>query len=153
MLWAATPQDTSQSSIWWSQSLPSLIYRSPLSVPSSSFPLPVLCAQDAMSNAESYIKFVVKAVLESCPEDINFFTKHYDSTLFTRLTKLIEDPFVRIPYREAVSLLEVSLSILSLSALSLSPRLSHLSCPSPPSERDQEISVPLEISTGTLWNR
>jgi asparaginyl-tRNA synthetase len=36
--------------------------------------------------------------------------KHYDSSLLARLQKIIDQPFARIPYREAISLLQKEIS-------------------------------------------
>lgn len=58
---------------------------------------------DAMDNAESMLKRVVKDALEKCDEDLSFFAKFYDKKLKDRLTTLVDKPFVRISYREAVS--------------------------------------------------
>jgi asparaginyl-tRNA synthetase len=60
----------------------------------------------AMTNAEDFVKHVIKHALETCPEDIAFFEKFMDKTLNERLKKLIEQPFVRLPYRDAVTLLQ-----------------------------------------------
>lgn len=64
----------------------------------------------AMSNAEEYVKFVVKYVLSTCQADIDFFEKFVDPKLKERLQKLIEQPFVRITYREAIKLLQEEIS-------------------------------------------
>lgn len=60
----------------------------------------------AMNNAEQMLKFVVKHVLENSEEDLQFFKKFYDKALQERLTKLVEQPFVRISYREAIGYLQ-----------------------------------------------
>eukprot|EP00565_Helicotheca_tamesis_P008491 CAMPEP_0185725418 /NCGR_PEP_ID=MMETSP1171-20130828/1695_1 /TAXON_ID=374046 /ORGANISM="Helicotheca tamensis, Strain CCMP826" /LENGTH=561 /DNA_ID=CAMNT_0028393551 /DNA_START=199 /DNA_END=1884 /DNA_ORIENTATION=- len=60
----------------------------------------------AMNNAEAMLKFVVKEVLESCEEDLTFFTKFYEKGLTKRLEKLVSKPFVRISYREAIEYLQ-----------------------------------------------
>jgi asparaginyl-tRNA synthetase len=60
----------------------------------------------AMNNAENMLKFVVAHVLENSVEDLKFFQGFYDKGLQERLQKLVEQPFVRISYREAVSILQ-----------------------------------------------
>ena len=60
----------------------------------------------AMDNAEAYVKHTVKYVMEKCVNDLAFFEKFMDKSLNARLSKLVENPFVRIPYREAVKLLQ-----------------------------------------------
>lgn len=60
----------------------------------------------AMDNAEAFVKFVVRQTLQSCAPDLQFFQKFMDSHLHERLTKLVDQPFVRLPYREAIRLLQ-----------------------------------------------
>ena len=59
----------------------------------------------AMDSAEGYVRACVQHVLDNCEEDLNFFEKFFDKTLTTRLTALVEKPFVRLPYKEAIKLL------------------------------------------------
>ncbi len=61
---------------------------------------------DAMNNAEGFVKHTVKHVIKTCQTDLSFFEKFMDKTLTERLTKLVEQPFARISYREAVKLLQ-----------------------------------------------
>ena len=61
---------------------------------------------DAMSNAEKFLKHVVKYAMGACEQDIAFFEKFVDSTVKTRLQKLVEQPFVRLPYKDAIVLLQ-----------------------------------------------
>jgi asparaginyl-tRNA synthetase len=60
----------------------------------------------AMDNAENLLKFVVKHVLETCKEDLAFFTNFYDKQLTKRLEKVVEQPFARVSYRDAVGFLQ-----------------------------------------------
>lgn len=60
----------------------------------------------AMTNAEEFVKYVIKYSLETCKEDMAFFEKFMDKNLMTRLNKLVKEPFVRLPYRDAVVLLQ-----------------------------------------------
>eukprot|EP00968_Pinguiococcus_pyrenoidosus_P026764 scaffold7329_cov222-Pinguiococcus_pyrenoidosus.AAC.6 len=57
---------------------------------------------EVMQNAEEYIKFVVRKVQEDCSPDLDFFGSFVDKTLTDRLAKLVEKPFERIAYRDAV---------------------------------------------------
>jgi len=59
-----------------------------------------------MQNAEDYVRFVVRHVLETCPEDMQFFNDFYDKTLLERLRSLVDKPFARVSYGEAVELLQ-----------------------------------------------
>lgn len=60
----------------------------------------------AMDNAESMLKYVVGNVLDSCNEDLQFFTKFYDKQLMKRLEKVVSTPFVRCAYRDAITYLQ-----------------------------------------------
>jgi asparaginyl-tRNA synthetase len=60
----------------------------------------------AMSNAEAYVKHVVAHVLQTCEEDLSFFQQFFDKGLTKRLEGLVETPFVRVEYRQAVELLK-----------------------------------------------
>ena len=59
-----------------------------------------------MDNAERYVKYTVKYAMEKCNEDFDFFSKFFDKELKSKLSKLIDEPFVRISYRDAISLLQ-----------------------------------------------
>ena len=61
---------------------------------------------DDIDLAEELIKYVVKATLKQRAEDIKLFSKFLDKGLFSRLEKLINEPFVRIEYTEAINILE-----------------------------------------------
>ena len=61
---------------------------------------------DNMDNAEAYIKYVIKAVLEECLEDIEFFDKFVAKGLLERLSHVLETPFERATYTYAVRILE-----------------------------------------------
>ena len=54
------------------------------------------------------IKYMLKRVLIECSDEIKFFTKFYDNTLFDRLINVIESDFGRIEYTDAIKLLEES---------------------------------------------
>jgi len=60
----------------------------------------------AMDNAEQFVKHVVAYALKSCKEDLEFFSKFMDKTLIERLNKLVDKPFVRIAYKDAIKLLQ-----------------------------------------------
>lgn len=61
---------------------------------------------DYMDNAEAMIKYVINYVLETCPNDIDFFNQFVDKGLKERLTNLVNSDFVRVTYTEAVELLK-----------------------------------------------
>mgnify|MGYP003872582279 CR=1 FL=1 len=61
--------------------------------------------QGDMDLAEEFIKALAKYALEHCAEDLAFFGKFVDKGLHERLKFVVERPFVRVPYREAVDIL------------------------------------------------
>lgn len=63
---------------------------------------------DNMDNAESYLKYVLKYVLENCVEDLQFFDKFISEGLITRLQHVLQAPFERLPYTKAIEILTKS---------------------------------------------
>lgn len=53
-------------------------------------------------------KYMIKKTLIECTDEIKFFTKFYDNTLFDRLVNVIESDFGRIEYTDAIKILENS---------------------------------------------
>lgn len=60
----------------------------------------------AMGNAELMLKYVVKHVLGKSKEDLEFFAKFYDKKLVNKLEALVEQPFARVSYRDAITYLQ-----------------------------------------------
>ena len=58
--------------------------------------------------AEAMVKYIINAVLERCPAEMEFFNKFVDKGLLARLDNVVNSDFVRISYTEAVALLEKS---------------------------------------------
>ena len=61
-----------------------------------------------MDLAEEFLKSLVKGVLEDCPEDLEFFNERIDKTLLETLTHIVDSPFERMTYTEAVEILSRS---------------------------------------------
>ena len=61
-----------------------------------------------MDLAEAFLKAIFRSVLEQCPDDMEFFNQRIDETVLETLTHVIETPFERITYGEAVEILECS---------------------------------------------
>ena len=61
-----------------------------------------------MELAQAFLKSVIGAVLESCPEDMAFFDQRIDTTLLATLRHVLETPFESLSYSEAVERLERS---------------------------------------------
>src|SRR5512143_4210738 len=58
-----------------------------------------------MELGEEFIKAMARYAIEHCAEDLAFFGKFIDKGLPERLKFVIDRPFVRVPYREAVEIL------------------------------------------------
>ena len=55
--------------------------------------------------AEEFLKHICRAVLKGCPEDMAFFSKWVDKTVTETLEHIVESPFVRITYTQAIDVL------------------------------------------------
>jgi len=58
-----------------------------------------------MDTAEELVKYLIRDVREHCPDEIELFSKFVDKELTSRLDFVVERPFQRISYTEAVDLL------------------------------------------------
>ena len=56
--------------------------------------------------AESFLKGIIKDVLENSPDDLAFFADQIDKELPTRLESVVESEFERMEYSQAISILE-----------------------------------------------
>ena len=56
--------------------------------------------------AEAYIKYVITDLLERRPDDMDFFDQRIEKGLLDRLRHVVESPFRRLPYTEAVQILQ-----------------------------------------------
>ncbi|MCM1506730.1 MAG: asparagine--tRNA ligase [Ruminococcus flavefaciens] len=63
---------------------------------------------DVIEIAESMLKFVIRELLDTCPDDMKFFDAHFEKGLVARLEELISHDFGRITYTEAIKLLQES---------------------------------------------
>ena len=59
-----------------------------------------------MDVAEAMIKYIIRYVLEKCPDEINFFNSFVDKGLKERLEHVASSDFVRVSYTDAVKILE-----------------------------------------------
>jgi asparaginyl-tRNA synthetase len=64
--------------------------------------------EDNMNLAEAFLKRIVGDVLERCAEDMQFFNERIEPGLLERLQGIVQSQFVRLPYTEAVDLLQKS---------------------------------------------
>ncbi len=56
--------------------------------------------------AEEFLKYVFNFVLNSCPEDLEFFNQRINQNVLSNADNIINNEFARITYTEAISLLE-----------------------------------------------
>ncbi len=61
---------------------------------------------DDMRLAEDMMKYIVKYLLDNAPEEMEFFNKWIDKTLFEKLDNLVNSDFEHITYTEAIDLLQ-----------------------------------------------
>ncbi|NLY40320.1 MAG: asparagine--tRNA ligase [Desulfovibrionales bacterium] len=61
---------------------------------------------DNMDLGESCIKWLIAYLLDTCRDDLELFASFVDTTLFPTLETILNKPFMRVPYAEAVSILE-----------------------------------------------
>ncbi len=61
--------------------------------------------KDDCDTAEAMLKYVIKYVLEHCPEEMAFFNEFIDKGLIERLNNVVNNEFGRITYTEAIDLL------------------------------------------------
>ena len=63
---------------------------------------------DNMNLAERFIKRIFRDVLSNCVEDMQFFNERIDDTVLETLGGIVASDFVRLPYSEAIEILEQS---------------------------------------------
>ncbi len=60
---------------------------------------------DDMDCAEDMVKYIIKRVMSTCAEEINFLNQFVDTGLIDRLNNVINNEFVRLTYTEAIDIL------------------------------------------------
>ncbi len=63
---------------------------------------------DNMDLAERFLKRILADALARCPEDMQFFEERIEPGILKSLEGVLESEFIRLPYTEAVALLEAS---------------------------------------------
>lgn len=64
--------------------------------------------EDNMNLCEAFLQFCVSYILDNCKSDLEFLQKMYEPTLLERINFVINNPFKRITYTEAIQILEQS---------------------------------------------
>ena len=59
-----------------------------------------------MDIMEDMLKYVVKYVLDKCPEEMEFFDKFVEKGLLDKLNKLVNSSFTRVDHEEVISILK-----------------------------------------------
>ena len=59
-----------------------------------------------MELGEDMIKFIIKHVMDECPEEIEFFNQFIEKGLIDKLNNVLENDFGRVTYTEAIEILE-----------------------------------------------
>lgn len=59
-----------------------------------------------MNLAEEFLKYVFKYVLETCPEDMEFFNQRIDNSVLVTADNIINNQFERLTYTDAIALLK-----------------------------------------------
>lgn len=63
---------------------------------------------DVCNLAEDMVKFIIDYVLKECPQDMEFFNTRIDKGLIDRLNNVVNSEFRRMPYTEAIEILQNS---------------------------------------------
>jgi asparaginyl-tRNA synthetase len=61
-----------------------------------------------MELGEAMIKFIVRYVMEQCPEEMEFFNQYIEKGLFDKLNNLLNNEFAHVTYTEALEILKKS---------------------------------------------
>jgi len=67
--------------------------------------MPFYELEDDMKLAEEFIKAVIRDVLKSCPDDMQFFNDRIEKTVLSTCENIVGHDFIRLPYTEAVDIL------------------------------------------------
>jgi asparaginyl-tRNA synthetase len=59
-----------------------------------------------MELAEAMVKYVIKYVMDECPEEMEFFNSFIEKGLFEKLNNVLNNDFGRVTYTEAIDILE-----------------------------------------------
>lgn len=58
-----------------------------------------------MELAEAMIKYIIKYVMDECPEEMEFFNQFIEKGLFDKLNNVLNNDFGRVTYTEAIDIL------------------------------------------------
>lgn len=61
---------------------------------------------DNMDVIESFIKYIIKYVLDNCPDEMKFFDSFIEKGLLEKINHVLNSEFKRLPYTEGIKILE-----------------------------------------------
>ena len=61
---------------------------------------------DIIEIAEDFIKFIVKDVMDNCPEEMDFFNQWVEKGVIEKLNKMLSGDFVKLDYTDAIEILK-----------------------------------------------
>jgi asparaginyl-tRNA synthetase len=61
-----------------------------------------------MELAEAMVKYIIRFVMNECPEEMEFFSQFIEKGLFDKLNNVLNNDFGRVTYTEAVAILQKS---------------------------------------------
>lgn len=61
-----------------------------------------------MDIAEKMVKYIIRYVMDICPEEMNFFNQFIEKGLFDKLNNVLNNDFGRLSYTEAIDILKKS---------------------------------------------
>jgi len=70
--------------------------------------MPFYELEDNMNLAEEFVRTLITDVLNRCHEDMQFFNLRIDKTVLNTLHNITDNDFLRLPYSEAIEILEQS---------------------------------------------
>lgn len=59
-----------------------------------------------MDLAEKMVKFIIKYVMDNCPEEMEFFNNFIEKGLFDKLNNVLNNDFAKLTYTDAITVLE-----------------------------------------------
>lgn len=59
-----------------------------------------------MELGEAMIKYIIRYVMEQCPEEMDFFNQFIEKGLFDKLNNVLNNEFARVTYTEAIDILK-----------------------------------------------
>ncbi|MBQ9779791.1 MAG: asparagine--tRNA ligase [Clostridia bacterium] len=63
---------------------------------------------DIIEIAEDFIKYIVKDVMDHCPEEMEFFNQWVEKGVIEKLQKMLANDFVKLDYTDAIEILKAS---------------------------------------------